>query len=201
MKKCKRIDVLLVCVLFAAAVLALVILWENRGGIRVESTEAFPVNDRLTAYRQDDDRWSADALGESHYTMKSSGCIVTCIATALSDTETALTPGKLNRRLSEVGAYDSEGNLQWSKLEEMDGLHAQVFDHVSTDDIDECLRSGRYPIVRVHRSRLLGGSHYVLITGSENGEYICMDPLSNRSVKLSEYGNRVYALRCVWAER
>lgn len=44
----------------------------------------------------------------------------------------------------------------------------------------------------------LGNFHYVLIIGSEDGEYLCMDPLRDGITKLSDYGSRVYAVRCVY---
>ena len=45
-----------------------------------------------------------DKLGSSSYTMRSSGCLVSCIAAALSmERSTEETPGTLNRRLMEDG--------------------------------------------------------------------------------------------------
>ena len=38
----------------------------------------------IIRYRQDDTRWAEDQLGASAYTMRSSGCLVSCIAAALS---------------------------------------------------------------------------------------------------------------------
>ena len=32
-------------------------------------------------------------------------------------------------------------------------------------------------------------------------EYICMDPLQDKLTKLKDYGNRIYAVRCVWYEQ
>ena len=70
----------------------------------------------------------------------------------------------------------------------------------SVDYIDECLSAGHYPIVKVHRSSLFSYHHFVLIVGAEDGEYICMDPLKDGYTKLSDYGNRIYSVRCVWYE-
>ena len=44
----------------------------------------------------------------------------------------------------------------------------------------------------------LGSFHYVLIVGSEDGEYVCIDPLEDGLTRLSDYLNRVYAVRVVW---
>lgn len=49
--------------------------------------------------------------------------------------------------------------------------------------------------------RGIGNFHYVLIIGSEEGEYLCLDPLEDEVTRLSRYGNRVYSFRCVWYEK
>ena len=86
----------------------------------------------ITAYRQDEAAWADDLLGESSYTMASSGCLVTCIASAVSmETGTAITPGSLNAIFSENHVYDSEGNIQWAALEALEGFTADVGQEVS----------------------------------------------------------------------
>ena len=52
-----------------------------------------------------------------------------------------------------------------------------------------------YPIARVKLS--YGVGHFVLIVGSENGEYLCMDPLKEKQepVPLSEFGDKIYFIR------
>lgn len=62
-----------------------------------------------------------------------------------------------------------------------------------------CLEEGYFPIVRV-RMKGFGSFHYVLIVGSENGDYVCIDPLEDEMTTLSDYAGRVYAVRCVWKE-
>ncbi len=37
--------------------------------------------------------------------------------------------------------------------------------------------------------------------GAENGDYICMDPLLDNLTKLSDYKNKIYAIRCVYYEK
>ena len=136
-------------------------------------------------------------LGTSAYTMKSSGCLVSCIASAVSmETGTAVTPGSLNAIFSEKGVYDSEGNIQWAALDALEGFTAEVYQEVSQSDLDACLAAGQYPIVRV-RMHGLGSFHYVLVVGVRDGVYLCMDPLENSLTKLSHYLDRVYAVRVV----
>ena len=148
-------------------------------------------------YRQDDERWGGDRLGDSEYTMRSSGCLVSSIASAVSmESGTEVTPGVLNERFSGEQVYDTAGNLLWERLNDLGEYRVDVYGEVSEEVIDTCLSEGRYPIVRV-RMYALGNIHYVLIVGVRDGEYLCMDPLQDKIMKLSSYGNRVYAVRCV----
>ena len=167
----------------------------NSVTIRAAQTE-IPPHD-VAIYRQDDERWADDMLGDSSFTMKSSGCLVSCIASAASmESGTEVTPGELNSIFTEHSVYDSEGNIQWSALDNINGYSTQVYQDVSQQEIDQCLAAGHYPIVRV-RVNMVGNFHYVLITGTEKEEYICMDPLKNELTELSQYGNKVYAVRVV----
>lgn len=148
-------------------------------------------------YRQDDERWAEDRLGDSEYTMRSSGCLVSSIASAVSmESGAEVTPGALNEKFSDGNIYDSEGNLPWERLNDLGEYRVDVYGEASAEVIDTCLSEDRYPVVRV-RMYALGNIHYVLIVGAQDGEYLCMDPLQDRITKLSSYGNRVYAVRCV----
>lgn len=168
-----------------------------RGSVVVKSGQAKPVVGEVVVYRQDDKIWADDTLGDSHFTMRSSGCLVTCIASAVSmETGQKVTPGALNKIFSENQVYDSEGNIHWAAIDKIEGYHAKVFEKVSEAEIMECLAAGCYPIIRV-RMHGFGSFHYVLIVGSEGGEYVCMDPLENSLTKLTDYLNRVYAVRIV----
>ncbi|MDE6054431.1 MAG: hypothetical protein K2G55_11855, partial [Lachnospiraceae bacterium] len=171
-----------------------------RGSVVVKPDQVEMFSREVVAYRQDDDAWAADQLGGSRFTMQSSGCLVTCIASAVSmETGTEVTPGALNKIFSENQVYDSEGNIQWAMIEKIEGYSADVFQEVSETEIAQCLAFGHYPIVRV-RMHGFGNVHYVLIVGIEDGEYICMDSLGNGLTRLSRYWNRVYAVRVVSAK-
>lgn len=133
--------------------------------------------------------------------MGKSGCLVTCMAAAIQMenlTINGLTPGSLNQYFSKHGVYDAQGNLQWTVLRDLGGLQLELPQHIHTNEVTEHLRRKVYPIVRV-RMKGLGNFHYVLIVGAEHGTYLCMDPLNERGeiVPLSEFGNRVYAVRYI----
>lgn len=189
--------ILIVCFLTVGAGF---VCFRLRNGVQVKAPRdrEYLSDTELVFYRQDDPRWREDRLGESKHTMGSSGCLVSCIASALSmESGMEETPGALNERFSAKQVYDVEGNLQWGLLSETGEYQADVYGEVSADVIEDCLSEGHYPIVRV-RMYALGNIHYVLIVGVCDGEYLCMDPLRDEITELSDYGNRVYAVRCVY---
>ena len=184
-------------------VVIFVIIWisqliKNRGGVEILPVDNYDIPPNLVSYRQDDERWKEYKLGDSKYTMKSSGCITTCISSAISESDNPLNPEELVKLLSSKNVYDNEGNMQWDKLAEISGFHVAVLDEVDEKYINECLAQNRYPIVKVHRKSLVSYHYFILIIGAEDGEYVCMDPLKDKLTKLSEYSNRIYSVRCVW---
>ena len=174
--------------------------------LRNHGTVVFPKKDVEVSVREDvfysqkDARWAEEKLGNSRFAMRGSGCLVCCIAASLQlQGREEEDPGRLNQMLSHEGGYDEEGNLQWDKLSQIDGrIAVERCKTVNVADIQESLASGRFPIVRV-RINGVGSVHYVLIVGAKDGEYWCMDPLSEsgKAVPLSAFGNRVYAVRYV----
>lgn len=196
MMKKSRIIMVVLCFLLAGAAF---ISFRLRGGVQIKASQDEDIlpDAEVVFYRQDDERWADDPLGESEYTMRSSGCLVSCIASAVSmESGEEETPGILNAEFSAGKVYDSEGNLQWEPLSELGEYQVDVCSEVSSELIDAFLSEGHFPIVRV-RMYVLGNIHYVLIIGAEDGEYLCMDPLQDGVVKLSYCGNRVYGMRCV----
>ena len=202
-KKIKRTwRIGIVCiVLFTVLVIGLFFM-RMRNGVKIEAHNEFEIVNDFERYRQDDEAWAEDRLGDSEYTMTSSGCLVTCIASAMSSYGMELDPGEMNRLFSENNVYDEAGNLLWENLNKLDSFGVDVFPQVEGNSyiyIDMCLQGGWCPIARV-RMHGIGSFHYVWIVGAEDGEYICMDPLEDELTSLSEYGNRIYALRAVWFE-
>lgn len=198
--KSKEIKLILTFILIGIIVMAAGLLFLRiHNGIVVKANARNSFLGRVIPYRQDDTAWAEELLGDSSFTMESSGCLVTCIASAVSvEGEKEITPGELNKIFSDNNVFDGEGNIQWSQIENIDGYSVIVYNEVSEAEIYKCLESGYYPIVRV-RMNGFGNYHYVLIVGIEDGDYICMDPLKNELTKLSDYWNRVYAVRLVYA--
>ena len=104
-----------ILVLAAAALL----VWRHRGGggegTTIQSTKAHPLPEAVY-YLQKDEEWAADPLGESRFTMGSSGCLVTCLATLFDLYGESVTPGELNRLFTEQGVYNASGDVIWGNI-------------------------------------------------------------------------------------
>lgn len=197
--KNKKTILMKVTILFVGIVVGVIALFcfRVRHGVIVKTDRTEVISREVIFYRQDDERWAKDSLGNSSFTMKSSGCLVSCIAAAVSmEGKEVVTPGELNMIFSGYNVYDGEGNIQWSAIESIGGYSVNVYSDVEEQEIYQCLADGHYPIVRV-RVNGLGNWHYVLVVGLEDQDYICMDPLKDELTKLSQYLNRVYAVRVV----
>ena len=195
MKK-RRITICMICVVCVVLIGCGLVMLRFRGSHAVSVKEEVVPTSEIVLYRQDDKRWADETLGDSSYTMGKSGCLVSCIAAAVTMTNEEKTPGILNEEFSAHNVFDAEGNILWDALRDTGEYEVDVFNEVTEELLTECLRDGRYPIVRV-RMHGVGNFHYVLIVKAENGEFYCMDPLEDELTKLSKYGNRIYAVRCV----
>lgn len=200
----KKKSILIILLLFIALCLGVIAVCFLRfhGSIAIsvaKDTENIIPCENVILFRQDDEKWAEDKLGNSVYSMKKSGCFVTCIAAALSMEGMNVSPKSLNELFSSEGVYDREGNLQWDPLRQLDDgetYEVEVFTSVTEEILRDCLLKGKFPIVRV-RMNSIGNYHYVLVVKLEDGQYFCMDPLKEQLQPLSHYGNRVYAVRCV----
>lgn len=213
MKKKKNVLVIICIVFILLAILAGYKL-RVRGSIHVNSHSDYTAGE-IAYFLQKDPRWSGENLGSSSYTMAGSGCLTTCIAAELkmqyitvpeiqkatdSDDKKTITPGDLNGYFSEHGVYDAEGNIQWNVLEQALGVKVvrKQAGQLRNGELDTLLSEGVFPIVYV-RVNGSGNFHFVLITGSMDGEFLCMDPLNEKQleVPLSRYGNKIYAVRYI----
>lgn len=160
-------------------------------------------------YHQRDERWSKDKLGDSSYTMGSSGCLTTCIASALSTqyqntgTGREISPGELNQLFTDKGVYNHSGDIVWDKVKEaLPEAEVLVASQVDPLEIEDLLDKGRYPIVKVK----IGGNgagHWVAIMETWDKLYRCMDPLddSGHLTSLNDHESVAYRMRCVyWAD-
>ena len=160
----------------------------------------------VAVYLQKDEAWADDRLGDSGYTMGGSGCLTSCIASALSTQARSsgigqeIDPGELNRLFGEKDVYNDSGDIVWDNIREaLPKAQVMVAPKVDGDEVDNLLAEGKYPVVKVK----IGGSgagHWVLIVGTWDMEYLCMDPLneSGSLISLDKHENVAYRMRCVY---
>ena len=154
---------------------------------------------QVTYYLQNDPKWGDDAIGDSGRAMKSIGCLISCVAGSMCELGVQITPGQLNSALTEIGGYERD-NLIWHKLNDafpdIDYKYSRIF---TSDTIESDLENGLLPIVNV-KYKGGGVTHWVIIVGAENGEFMVYDPLNSElePIPLSAHG-RVYAYRTLIA--
>ena len=196
----------IIWILTGAAILVLaaaaLLVWRHRGGggegTTIQSTMVHPLPEAVY-YLQKDEEWAADPLGESRFTMGSSGCLVTCLATLFDLYGKSVTPGELNRLFAEQGVYNASGDVIWGNISSVyPEAMVTVYKTVDEQAIEAALDQQQYPLVRVKN---LGDGywHWVLLLGSGDDGYLCMDPLySEKEARpLSAHGNTVYSWRLV----
>lgn len=196
----------IIWILTGAAILVLaaaaLLVWRHRGGggegTTIQSTKVHPLPEAVY-YLQKDEEWAADPLGESRFTMGSSGCLVTCLATLFDLYGESVTPGELNRLFTEQGVYNASGDVIWGNISSVyPEATVTVYKTVDEQAIEAALDQQQYPLVRVKN---LGDGywHWVLLLGSGDDGYLCMDPLYNEKEArpLSAHGNTVYSWRLV----
>lgn len=205
MKKKTILMILLLCAVLAAAGGFVFLRRRPQKGVEVSPSAASGLP-QVVYYRQKDDRWKDDKLGTSSYTLGGSGCLTSCIASALSIQATAdpgyqaYTPAELNRLFSENGVYNASGDIVWDRIKQaLPDAEVQVESSVSSRLIDSWLAQDIYPLARV-KNHGDGAVHWVLITGSDEDGYYCMDPLQEEGepTSLSVHGNKIYSLRAVY---
>ena len=163
-------------------------------GIELMPSKKFQITTK-EYYLQHDSRWRNDAIGMSNSTMRSAGCLIACVASSLNSFDIQITPGLLNSKLTEAKAYAND-LLIWHKLNKIfpkiDYKYSRIF---TSNTIDKDLEAGLLPIVNVKYKRN-GVTHWVIIVGAENGDYMIYDPFNTelKPIPLSVHG-KVYAYR------
>jgi len=149
-------------------------------------------------YLQNDLSWASDNLGSSTSTLGGAGCLISSLASAITHVDSDIDPQQLNNKLTAVDAYTDDGELIWYKIKDaipsVDYRYTRV---PSSATIEKDLREGRLPIVNV-RFHKNGVTHWVLIVGTQDGEFLISDPLNHdlTYLPLSIHG-KIYAYRVI----
>jgi hypothetical protein len=173
--------------------------WIKTHGIVVTPGQAIAAAS-VPYYLQNDARWRAETMGDSSYRLGGSGCLVACLASALSTLGVDTDPGRLNEAFSESGVYTPAGEVIWTRIEAaIPGVSYQYKRIFGTGALETDLAEGRFPLVRV-RYLGSGAPHWVLVIGAGDGEFLVMDPLDTARAPspLSRHG-KVYAYRALVA--
>lgn len=150
-----------------------------------------------SCYQQNDPLWGSERIGRTSTTIGSQGCLISCAAASITNLGYQITPKELNHKLTAKDGYDG-ANLIWYKIHEaipeMDYKYSRIF---TASTIDRDLKNGYCPLVNV-KFRNGGITHWVMIVGAENGEYLVCDPLNPDAepFPLSEHG-KVYSYRVI----
>ena len=151
------------------------------------------------AYSQLDPRWKSDRLGTTTDTMGSDGCLVTATSMALSNLGFQTSPKDLNQRLTQTNSYTKQGWLIWDGIRRVTGGRAVAtyYDTVDAPKIDNCMRSGQYPMVQFYLPS--GRSHWAMIVKHDARGYHMRDPLrTSEKPLIFPAGVKGYrALRCI----
>lgn len=172
-------------------------------GIILKPQEVYSLPE-IPYYLQNDSQWADDKLGQSIYTMKSSGCLTTSLAASLSaQGGQTITPKALNQLFSDHAVYNANGDIVWDKIQNAVGpVEVYVPRSPDADVIEAFVAEGTYPVVKVkyHGS---GAWHWVVLIGSDEKGYLCMDSLNKAKSPepLSVHGNKVYSMRMVRWEK
>jgi len=152
-----------------------------------------------SAFYQKDKRWGSQRLGKSSDTMASDGCLVTATSMALANLGFQTNPSDLNARLTQADGFTSRGWLIWDGIRKVTGGRAKAhfYDEVSEEIINDCMRSGDYPLVQFYLKN--GRSHWAMILKRDGRGYHMRDPLRQSSVPLifPRSSEAFKAVRCV----
>lgn len=188
------------------ALLAAFLIWHSRkGSVKIYPQQEAELPDMIY-FLQADSEWAEDHLGGAGDTMASSGCLVSSLAAGLDmqakelGLDFYMTAGELNEVFSREQVYTDSGAVIWGQIPSaVAGTECYVAERVKAEEIDRLLSQGIYPVVKV-RVAGVGAYHWVLVTGTGEEGYLCMDPMceSREPVWLSQFGNRVYSMRAVY---
>ncbi len=169
-------------------------LYTRHVGVTLRPSEDIAVRE-VRYYLQKDPAWAKDTIGSSASTMGQAGCLISCVASALDAMGIPMTPPELNRRLTAVEGFDGD-SLLWYKVHEAIPSVRHAYTRVFTSQtIQRDLAQGFLPLVNV-RYRGLGGTHWVMVIGAQNGDFLVCDPLNDarEPLPLSVHG-KVFAYR------
>ncbi len=131
-------------------------------------------------YSQRDERWASKAIGLSSENVLNVGCLVTSVAMVSKHYGQGSTPLDIASDVNRF--YDSTAymSLPWRSVA------GRSYNGISTDQVDQELQNGNYVIAGVGGCSY-GGSHFVVLTKKDGGDYIMHDPIYGPDLKFSSH--------------
>ena len=164
----------------------------------LKPTSDIPIAD-INYYYQRNPIWTNDIIGKSNSTIGAEGCLLTCVSiSAEKITGKNTTPKDFNTAMTKVDGFDEKAILLWEKVgQAVESLCYQIKESFSVKTIEDDLKGGYFPLVKVKLGGI-GPTHWVMIIGSKDGEFMIHDPLSNKqtALPLSTHG-KIYAYRII----
>jgi hypothetical protein len=153
----------------------------------------------VKVFLQNDPLWSDSYIGNSRFRLGGHGCLVSVLASALNDMGYDLNVKELNSIFTEKEVYDAKGEVIWHKVgQALPGVTYRYQRLFGSATLTRDLEQGRLPLVMV-RYHGKGVFHWVLVVGSNDRDFIIVDPLKQdkKPDRLSTHG-RIYAYRVLY---
>lgn len=157
---------------------------QTSGASSTIGANAFGNGSDGTYYSQRDERWASKAIGLSSENVLNVGCLVTSVAMVAKKYGQDSTPLDIAADTNRFWVNTAWMRLPWP------GVAGRSYVGISTDQIDPELQSGNYVIVGVGGCAN-GGSHYVVLTKKDGGDYIMHDPIYGPDLKFSSHYSNI----------
>jgi len=153
---------------------------------------------KVPGFRQADERWGKNHLGNTPASLAAEGCAVTSAAMVLASYGADIDPGRLNQLVTDANGYEGAGWLKWETAAEVTGdIARKAYEaDASYRLIDENLARRNPVIVRLRTES--GITHFVVIAGKDGYDYLVRDPGAGAAkglYPLKEFGSKIEALR------
>ena len=133
-------------------------------------------------YSQRDSRWANDNIGGSSYSLKDAGCLVSSVAMLHKYYGYSVDPGDIG----DVNSYFSFGDMRipWPTP---GGRGYRLLNWGHTSKIDDELEDGNPVIVGIRGIANSAGTHFVVLSDKDDGDYIMYDPIYGPDLEFSDY--------------
>ena len=133
-------------------------------------------------YSQRDSRWANNNIRGSSYSLKDAGCLVSSVAMLHKYYGYSADPGDI----ADVNSYCSFGDMRipWPAP---GGRGYRLLNWGHTSKIDDELEDDNPVIVGIRGIANSAGTHFVVLSDTDDGDYIMYDPIYGPDLEFSDY--------------